>query len=651
MKKYLFLIIALFLVFYSFSQWSTNALINTSVSLAPGEQTLPKVATSGNGTTYISWFSDENENYNVRLQKLDVYGNKLWAQDGILISNNESMSWLTDWDLTVDNNDFAVIVFQDIRNGNNNIYGYRISPDGEFTWGNNGITLSNNAAFNVSPVVCITNSGNIIFAWASGDSIIMQKTSADGTLLWGDSGISLSDENVRYSLPQLIAVGDDDVIMKYYEDSGPVWSPTRHILAMRYNSNGNSVWQQPVVISDAGGISAWTQMLPFINDNDEGFFIAWHDDRDNNMRASIFIQHINSIGEAVYPQNGIEVSLNSLMNHFYPCLVFPDETESIYIFWNEMNGDQNQKGIYGQKVSSTGELLWGNNGKPFIEISSENIIPLGARKENNKMVIIYEVLTNSFNSVIKAMKIDTLGNFVWTPEQKFITSVESQKVHPNINEFNKGQLIIAWSDDRNGNFDIYGQNIKYDGSLGPINLNMIIKVIPDTVVCDSTGPYLVFVTNKTDHLVTVDSVYFSEYLCSIENPDTDFFPVTLTTNETLVLESLVNQTVKNSDYIFDYLHIITSEGNFTSVFLVNSDLITDKLENDNSRVGIKVYPNPAQNNVIFNINSNNSDNELQLFIYNTKGMLINSLRSFSSREIVWDRKDFSGNTVKKGIYI
>ncbi len=39
------------------------------------------------------------------------------------------MTWLTDWDMTVDHENHAILTWQDIRSGgNNNVVAYRISP-------------------------------------------------------------------------------------------------------------------------------------------------------------------------------------------------------------------------------------------------------------------------------------------------------------------------------------------------------------------------------------------------------------------------------------------------------------------------------------------------------------------------------------------
>jgi len=466
-KPILMLLLLMLIRVTTHSQWSDNPALNTAIVLANGEQTIPKIATTEEGITYVSWFSNEGGNYNVRLQKLDVYGYSQWDAAGLLVSSNQSMTWLTDYDMCVDHTGGAVIVFQDIRTGSNNIYAYRISPEGAFTWGNNGIPLSNSSAFDAAPKVVVTPAGNAIVAWQADEVIIRQKISPSGSLLWGASGITMSG-SPTYSWPQLMPAGNDSVIMKFFEDTGPSYSPTRHVYAQKYDVNGIAVWGSDAVISTAGGISAWTQIFPIVNDGSDGFYIAWHDDRDNNMLSSVFVQHITHTGQTGFVPNGVEASTQAGRNHFYPELAKVPADDNIYVYWNEMDADQNNRGIYGQKITSAGSKQWGNNGKTFIEISSTNVYPLAARNSNDDMIVIFEEGFNSTESAIKAMRIDVSGNFLWAGSFKTMCSVQSEKLHAMANHFNYGQWIAVWGDNRGSSNDIYGQNIQVDGTLGPI---------------------------------------------------------------------------------------------------------------------------------------------------------------------------------------
>ncbi|MFZ4522355.1 MAG: hypothetical protein ACOYNC_11660 [Bacteroidales bacterium] len=467
LKSFFLLLVSFCLLsLHGVSQWSTNPAVNNVICSLSGEQAIPKIATCSNGDTYIGYFSNEGGNYNVRLQRLDALGNILWAPNGILISSNPQETWLTDWDMTCDAANHAILAFNDIRTGNTNVVAYRISPAGAFVWGANGIMLSNSTAFNAAPKVVATPAGNLVFAWSAETVIIMQKLNPSGALLWGSAGITLSSANTL-SWPQLMPVGTDEVILKYFNDSGPPNAPTRHVFAQRYNSAGTAVWGSAAPISLAGGISAWTQIFPFINDGSDGFYIAWHDDRDNNMRASVFVQHVSSAGVVLYPSNGVEVSNLSGMNHYYPQLALPPGSSDVFVYWNEMVSNQDQWGIFGQKINSTGSLQWGSGGMTFIPVSTTNVYPYEARNSPTDMVLIYEEYSNAINGTIKAMRISPSGAFLWTPAQKDICTVSSEKIHPVVNEFGNNQWIVAWEDTRSGNSDIVAQNIQLDGSLGP----------------------------------------------------------------------------------------------------------------------------------------------------------------------------------------
>lgn len=451
------------------AQWSTNPAVNNVINNLSGEQAIPKVATCSNGDTYVGFFSNEGGNYNVRLQRLDVQGNLLWAVNGITVSSHPQQTWLTDWDLNCDNANHCILAFNDIRTGNSNIVAYRISPTGAFVWGDNGIQLSNSSAFNAAPKIVATAAGNAVVAWQADNVVIMQKISPAGALQWGPAGITLTSTN-RMAWPQLMPVGADEVIMKYFDDSGPTNAPTRHVYARRFNASGSPVWGAPTAISTAGGISAWTQIFPMVNDGSDGLYIAWHDDRDNNMRASVWVQHISSSGAVLFPANGSEASNLSAMNHYYPKLALPSGSSDVFVYWNEMNANQNQWGIFGQKFSSTGTVLWGASGMTFIPVSGTNVYPYDARRSSTDMVLFYEEYTNAVQGTIKAMRISTAGAFVWTPAQKTLCSVVSEKVHPVVGDFANNQWIVSWEDDRNGNKDIYAQNIQLNGDLGPVNI-------------------------------------------------------------------------------------------------------------------------------------------------------------------------------------
>ncbi len=547
MKKFTCLLVLILLILQASAQWSTNPAVNNAISDLSGEQVLSKIGLCSDGNIYIAFLSNVSGSYNVRLQKLDSQGNELWAHNGILISDHPTDSWTSDWDMTVDISDHAILTFSDTRAGGNwDTYAYRISPSGAFVWGADGIALSNNSAFNAAPKVTCTAAGNAVFAWGEENTnIIMQKITPAGVKMWGDNGIILSSVN-SLTWPQLMPVGTDDIILKYFDDEGNPPYPTRHVFAQRYNSAGTAVWSSPAVISDAGGISSWTQIFSFINDGSDGFYIAWHDDRDNNQLSSAFIQHVNSSGQPEWTANGVEISTLGGRNHFYPYLSLPPGSTDVYVFWNEMSGDQNQRGIYAQKISSSGARVWGTSGITLIALAYNPVLPIAASASLTDNMLLYsDGMTGS--EQLKAMRIATDGSFVWNPSSVTLSSAPSSKVHPVMSDFANDQWVASWDDDRNDANDIYAQNVSIAGTLGPYEI--VYGTIQGNVSLDGgTG-------NVTQVVVTagVNSTYpdpTGDYILEVQ---TGTYTVTATLagyypGEVPGVVVLENQSTNNVDF-------------------------------------------------------------------------------------------------------
>ena len=468
----LLLIMILFFLLVSSSivhaQWSSSSSVNTVISDLSGEQVIPKVGILSNGNYFVSWFSKENANYDTRLQLLDPQGNELWEHNGILVSDNATSTWVTDFDMEIDNTDCAIITFQDYRDaGNTNIYAYRISATGEFLWGDNGVALSSNTNFEGAPKCTVTDEGSRIFAWQSEYDVRLQKISEAGDLLWGDEGIILHNDDIRYAWPHLLPAGDDNTYLVWSKETGASWAPDKDFNLQKIDQDGEFLFTNDIPMTTAHGTPAY--VLPTLTrDSSNGLFITWYDGRGNSNLAT-YIQHIDVDGNILMPTNGVSVSLNSSDLQVSPSITFNSINEELYIFWMERNGSQSMSGIFGQKLSLTGEKLWGDNGIPFINLSNEEFIPIGISYSDNGVIVSYHQATSGVNSNVLAMKIDPSGNYIWGENGTIIMSdVESSKGHKIFSDFANNQCVALWEDDRSGNVDIYAQNISIDGELGPV---------------------------------------------------------------------------------------------------------------------------------------------------------------------------------------
>src|SRR5437867_3913700 len=134
------------------AQWSANPATNLAVCTHSGDQSVPKIAATGDGRTWIGWFDGSSGSYAVYVQLLDADGVPALAPGGLLVSANPQASSLVDWDLLADSQGNCVLAFTDTRAGADlDVYAYRISPSGAFLWGANGVALSSNADYEPSP--------------------------------------------------------------------------------------------------------------------------------------------------------------------------------------------------------------------------------------------------------------------------------------------------------------------------------------------------------------------------------------------------------------------------------------------------------------------------------------------------------------------
>ncbi len=603
MKKFLLLAFSLFLLTGLHAQWQSNTALNTAIGVGTGDQVVTKVATHPSGISYYAWFSLENGNYNVRLQKTDVNGNIQFGTAGLLVSNHTSDTWITDFDMKVDNDTCAVIAFQDIRTGNNDVFAYRVSPAGQMLWGNDGIRLSTSSDADYTPLVATTSEGNAVVVWeesGSVEKVRMQKLGPTGVKLWGTSGITLQGTGTEsYTFPRVISATDDQVFVLWFKKDEGLYAP-KHLYAQKITAGGTSAWASDAPIFTSSGIP----MIPsiaVIPDTSDGFYVAWYDDRNNDWNYSTFVQHVNGSGQLQFAANGVEAIANNSNNHMYPSITLSPDGQNLYVFLVEMDADQELRGLYGQRMSSTGQRLWANTGKIFINLSNLDVGMLTAQMADSNVVVVYAKNSSFGGDLVKAMKVDENGNYLWqtTDGHVVVSSSGGAKDDLVVGQYNFGQFIAAWCDKRSDNGDIYAQNITTTGELGAQAYTLTLA--PDTIIFDqnTTTWYQYFaVKNPTVFPVTVDSMEMMNFItpsCGWSVDTTLAFPVTIQPGDSLWLKVIL--LIVTDDFAdglaSDIIDIYTSAGHYGEVIMIDSSFLWGSVTHSGPDNHIMIYPNPA----------------------------------------------------------
>lgn len=457
------------------AQWPTDPTLNLAIADGTGEQVLPKVARTADGSTYVAWFDTRTGGYQVRLQLLSPDGVELWAHDGLVVSAHPQSTSLVDWDLLADASGSAVLVFTDTRDGDDlDIHAYRLGSDGSFLWSPDGLTLSSNEDYEPSPMVTEASDGDLVFVWprlpnTGGGSLMMQRVSPAGDLRFAAGGLVVLQPGAeKPAFQQVVPAEDGNVIVSYVRNIASFTSP-RHVRAIKVSTTGEILWG-PVAVYDAAAvpIAHWPRIMA---DGEGGAVFCWHASVSNLFNA--YVQHLDAAGVELFPHNGVPVSTSSARYHLDPAADYDASTGEIFVVFNERSTSQSQWGVYAQKFTPAGARAWGETG---LELRPVNAVNKSFERcvayDGGLMAFWFEEITFGNDQVLGTRR-DGDGNVVWDSEPLVVSSAPSDKGRLPIAANADGTVVLVWEDQRNGAADVYGQNVNPDGTLGPQSVSTV----------------------------------------------------------------------------------------------------------------------------------------------------------------------------------
>ncbi len=448
-----------------FAQWPENPAENFVLCDHTGEQTQAKVQPTSDGGCWISWQDNTSGNYDTWAQRLNAEGEAVF-EGGLFVSDHPQDSWITDYDMRVDHTDCAVIAINDVRRGSDrDITAYRISPDGEFLWGADGLAISDNEGFEPDPRICITAENNMIFGWQEDNVIHLRKVSTEGEDMWDAGTITLAAE-YALSIPRLASDGGEGVLLQYLEAQGSTfWSP-KHLKLRVFDASGATPFEEALTIQDAGGFGP--QMRPdLIADGAGGAWSFWYDSRDNTLHA--FAQRILNDGSMAWTPNGIRLSTVTGQIEMEPqaSLAVADfGFDELVLAFRVTNSDQNQAGIRAQRLLSDGSLVWGTEGLELVALSAQDVNSAMIQTFAEGCFVSWMDFPSDFvNSRVMVAGLAPNGDELWPRVAAASTLSPKSKLISTLS--NLGSLIACWRDDLNDSSgDIHLQNVNSDGSFG-----------------------------------------------------------------------------------------------------------------------------------------------------------------------------------------
>jgi hypothetical protein len=480
MKKIVFTLFTVLICLSATAQWSSNPHENNRIS--PNQWTLvPEIKTAPSGLAYFTYRKLSADGIYTYLQIIDQEGNLKYPQEGRLISDYPSRSDVQYNDFSfVDKDENLILIVSDSRYGESlrSFTVYKISPEGEMLWDEDGIGLdrgngySNNAGIKVIQL----EDQSYVFAWMKGGaydmSVEVQRLSKDGEFLWTDP-VTLFSTTINYSYPYLVNAGNNEFILIYAKGSN------YEFYARKMDFEGTSVWPEDTrIYRDGFTIPAMQVLIDVTPDHKGGVFFAWYDDRFSSRFESAYVAYVKSDGSLGFVTandwEGQKIGYVESQRSFRPKIAYDKASEALYVVWESSNEGQTYRSLRIQKLSDTGDLLWGPEGKLIAEpYTGSHSIQLAG---DGKFAVFYMILHSAYGQVTNHVALfDSNGDYVWENETITFSTNESYKDKlESCPLINNEYWLTFWSDSRveeneKEEIDIQGifvQRINIDGTLG-----------------------------------------------------------------------------------------------------------------------------------------------------------------------------------------
>ncbi|MCT4327717.1 T9SS type A sorting domain-containing protein [Chryseobacterium indologenes] len=470
------IITSLLLLMYSasYAQWTNNYSVNTLVS-----NSITNIQSSvgtKDGKTYVVYWDETTgpNNYVLKVQLLDVNGNKMFGNDGMVLNNTVSMgSFVMNDDIATDENNNLYFVFTETGTTEKKAYLHKLSPTGTQLFGQSGLLIGSHC---YSPRLKVLNNGSFFIGWTDH----LMKYNTDGTKAWINPVIIANPVpgGGDITVGELNLLSDNSIIVIFHVSISGINS---NLWAQRYNSSGNAVWSNPVMISNK--ITLSNARYSSISENDF-VYIGYYSPHESIIRFDSYLQKINSDGTLPWGIYGVDFATDDSILEGPTQIVLNGD----YIWSAITISDSNQSkfGVAVQKFNkTTGTRLLSNNSKIVFPLTSvSKTLEKNIQIDNGNLVLFFR---DGYDTGVDPIKLgitylNDTGNFIWAQQYQHIAISPNYKTSGFMSRFVNNQCVITWTEDRGQGAKAFAQRFKIENSL---NVNDVVstkfKIFPNPV--------------------------------------------------------------------------------------------------------------------------------------------------------------------------
>jgi hypothetical protein len=379
------------------------------VASSPSRECSAQVVPSDDGAVLVvhSVVFPDGEDHDVFVQKVSRYGELLFDAGvrSLPVGTTELKEGAP---LAVsDGADGAIVVFEiKLANGDVDILGQRIAPDGRRLWADTGVAVATGKQNESRPAITTDGAGGALVAFEialeDGDvDVFAQRIRADGSLAWheGKRSAVVATARLPERRPRIVSDGEGGAIVVY--EAGPIDDGVM-LLAQRVSPHGELLWNEgnAGTLISALPLTGDDRGLTVIPDGLGGAFIAFEivPDAENPADVDIAVQHLSGDGRLLWG-GGDEGELpapvlaaSSKWPERYP--VLHGDGQGGVIVACESGSSQGDADIRAQRVGVDGKLKW-HEGKRTAEVAYTFLpehAPRIVERHRDRVLVAFEVV-------------------------------------------------------------------------------------------------------------------------------------------------------------------------------------------------------------------------------------------------------------------
>ena len=352
-----------------------------------------------------------------------------------------------------------ILVWEDYRNGDADVYAQRLNAAGLPQWGTDGLLVADEANGQESPVIVSDGSGGAIVAWQDSRSgqydIYAQGVTANGSLKWDSHGVPLCMATGNQVLQVITTDGAGGAIVAWRD----LRTADSDIYAQRITSAGAipAPW-----LADGVGVCVFTGLqtdLRIEADPRGGAFIVWRD-RRSGTSSDIYAQSITASGAPRWTANGVIVC-DATLDQLGPAIA-PDGRFGLIVAWYDFRNGTHYD-VWAQRVKPDGTRRWTALGIQLTAALGQQTMPIVVPDGQAGAIVAWSD-SRVPDPDVYAQRVDSAGVVKWLPGDgvAICASDSSQFLKTGVSD-GLGGAVFGWDDDRAGFNEVFAQAVGSDG--------------------------------------------------------------------------------------------------------------------------------------------------------------------------------------------